>query len=310
MRRSTYIEDKNVKRLFKWLGILLGSLLALIVIVFLSLAMKGNATITRTFDVSAESVVIPTDAAAIGRGEHWVKAVCIGCHGDDLSGGAFFEAPFGYVDAKNLTLGKGGAGAEFEDQDWVRAIRHGVNPEDHSLLIMPAQNFWYYSDEDLGDILAYVKSLPPVDKETREPRINLLGDAMLGAGILGNGVVVAQNIQHSARPDFPPAGVTVEYGTYVVNVSGCRDCHGSSLAGGKSADPSSKNAPNLTPGGELIAWQEADFIQAIRTGVAPSGHKLDPAQMPWEHYRNFSEDELRAIFMYLKTLPRLETVVP
>jgi hypothetical protein len=62
-------------------------------------------------------------------------------HGDDMSGGSFLEFPFGYVDAKNLTPGKGGAGAEFKDQDWVRAIRHGVNPEGTSLLIMPATAF-------------------------------------------------------------------------------------------------------------------------------------------------------------------------
>jgi len=299
-----------VKRVLKWLGIVLGSLVALIVIAFSVLVLKGNASITRKFDVSAENVVIPTDAESVARGEHWVKAECIGCHHDDLSGGAFFEAPFGYVDAKNLTPGKGGAGTEFKDQDWTRAIRHGVNPEDHSLLIMPAIDFWYFSDEDLGDIIAYVKSSAPVDKETREPRLNLLGKAMIGAGVLGKGVVVAHDIQHNTRPEFPPVGVTAEYGTYLVNVSGCHTCHGSTLSGGKSPDPTAKNAPNLTPGGELAAWQEADFLKTMRTGVAPSGHNLDPAQMPWEHYRNFSDDELGAIFMCLQTQPKLETIVP
>ncbi len=299
-----------MKKFFKWLGIVLGSLLALIVIIFFGLALKGNASIKQTFDVTAENVVIPTDAESIARGEHWVKAECIGCHGDDLSGGVFFEAPFGYIDAKNLTSGTGGAGTEFKDQDWVRAIRHGVNPENTSLLIMPATNFWHFSDEDLGDIIAYVKSVPPVNKETREPYMNLLGKAMFGAGMFGKGVVVASEIQHDTRPDFPPAGVSVEYGDYLVNVSGCHDCHGSTLSGGKSADPTSKNAPNITPGGELVAWQEADFINAIRTGVAKSGHKLDPEQMPWEHYKNFSDDELKAMFMYLQSLPKLETTVP
>jgi mono/diheme cytochrome c family protein len=299
-----------MNKFFKWLGIVLCGMLALIVIIFFVLALKGNSNITRTFDVSAENVVIPTDAESIARGEHWVKAECIGCHGDDLSGGAFFEAPFGYIDAKNLTPGKGGAGTEFKDQDWVRAIRHGVNPENHSLLIMPAPNFWHFNDKDLGDIIAYVKSIPPVDKETREPQFNLLGKAMLGAGIFGKGVIVAQDIQHDTRPDFPPAGVTVEYGTYLVNVSGCHDCHGPTLSGGKSADPTSKNAPNLTPGGELLAWQEADFVKAIRTGVTLSGHQLDPKQMPWEHFKNFSDDELNAIFLYLQSLPKLDTTIP
>ena len=282
----------------------------MILILFFGMAIKGNASITHTYDVSAENVVIPTDVESIARGEHWVKAECIGCHGTDLSGGAFFAAPFGYIDAKNLTPGIGGAGTEFKDRDWVRAIRHGVNPEDHSLLIMPAPNFWYFSDKDLGDIIAYVKSLPPVNKETREPSLNLLGKAMIGAGIFGKGVIVAQDIQHTTRPGFPPAGVTSEYGNYLVNVSGCHDCHGLKLSGGKSADPSAKAAPNLTPGGDLAKWKESNFIEAIRTGVKPDGKKLDPKQMPWEHFRNFSDDELNAIFMFLQSLPKLETIVP
>jgi mono/diheme cytochrome c family protein len=300
-----------MKKYFKWLGIVLASLLALIVILFFVMALKGNASITKTYDVSAENVAIPTDAASIARGEHWVKAECIGCHKADLSGDpSFFDAPFGHIESKNLTPGKGGAGSEFKDKDWVRAIRHGVNPENHSLFIMPAPNFWYYSDKDLGDIIAYVKSIPPVDKETREPNLNLLGKAMIGAGILGKGVLAAQDIQHNIRPDFPPVGVSVEYGTYLVNVSGCHDCHGSKLSGGKSADPTSKKAPNLTPGGDLIKWQEADFMKAIRTGVKPDGKKLDPKQMPWEHFKNFSDDEIKAIFIYLQSLPKLETIVP
>jgi mono/diheme cytochrome c family protein len=302
--------EENVKKFFKWLGIVLASLLALVVMIFFVMALKGNASITQTYQLSAENVVIPTDAESVARGEHWVKAECIGCHKVDLSGGSFFNAPFGYIDAKNLTPGQGGAGTEFKDKDWVRAIRHGVNPEDHSLFIMPANNFWYFSDEDLGDIIAYVKSVPPVDKETREPHLNLLGKAMIGAGILGKGVLTAQDIQQFLRPDFPPVGVTVEYGTYLVNGSGCHACHGSNLSGGKSADPTSKNAPNLTPAGDLIAWQAADFIKTIRTGVTPKGHKLDPVQMPWEHFKNFSDDELKAIFMFLQTLPKLETTVP
>jgi mono/diheme cytochrome c family protein len=308
----TDMRRENMKKFFKWFGIVLGSLLGLIILVFLGLAFKGNAMINKTYAVQAEKISIPTDAASIARGEHWVKAECIGCHGDDLSGGSFFEAPFGYIDAKNLTSGKGGAGSEFKDEDWIRALRHGINPENSSLLIMPAQNFRFYSDADLGDIIAYVKSVPPVDKENREPNLNLLGKAMLGKGLFGDGIVVAEYIVQNepASVSYPSAGVTSEYGEYLVNVSGCHDCHGPALSGGKSADPSAKNAPNLTPGGELIAWGEDDFIKALRTGVAKSGHQLDPVQMPWEHFKNFSDDELKAIFAYLQSLPKLETTVP
>jgi mono/diheme cytochrome c family protein len=201
-----------MKKFFKWLGIVLGGLVGLVVIVFLGLAAKGNASFTRKYDIQVENITIPTDSESIARGEKWVHTDCVGCHGEDLSGGNFFEAPFGYIDAKNLTPGKGGAGSEFTNADWVRAIRHGVNPDGHTLLIMPAPVFWHFSDEDLGSIIAYLKTLPPVDKETREPNINLVGKAMAGAGVFGNSVFVAENIQHDARPTIPPAGMTVEYG--------------------------------------------------------------------------------------------------
>ena len=304
--------EKRMKKFFKWLGIILASLIGLIVLIVLGLAFKGNSKLKKTYDVQAETITIPTDAASIARGEHWVKAECIGCHGADLSGGPFFEAPFGYIDAKNLTSGKGGAGLEFKDADWIRALRHGLNPENSSLLIMPASDFRYFSDTDLGDIIAYVKSVPPVDKENREPSFNLLGKALIGAGVFGKGVLVANDIQQSGpiTSPIPDAGITPEYGEYIVNASGCRTCHGVNLTGGKSPDPSAINSPNLTPGGELIAWSEDDFIKALRTGVALSGHKLDPKQMPWEHYKNFSDDELKAIWAYVHSLPKLKTTVP
>ena len=299
-----------MKKVLKWIGIGFGSLLVMIVIIFSVLVVKSNALINRSYEILPENVRIPIDAESLRRGEHWVKAECIGCHGDDLSGGVFLEAPFAAIDAKNLTPGKGGAGAEFSDQDWVRAIRHGVNPEGKSLIVMPAQNTWYYSDEDLGNIIAYLKTIPPVDNVTREPSLNLLGKAMLAAGVLGDSIVVAYVISHDTRPRNPPVGVTSEYGNYLVNVSGCRECHGSNLSGGKSADPSSMAAPNLTPGGELIAWQAPDFIKALRTGATPFGHKLNPKEMPWEHFKYFSDDELTAIFMYLQSQPKLETTIP
>jgi mono/diheme cytochrome c family protein len=298
-----------MKKFFKWLGIVLGSL---IVLVLLGLAVKGNSILDKTYNVQVETFTIPTDAASIARGEHWVKAECIGCHGDNLSGGSFFEAPFATIDAKNLTSGKGGAGSEFKDADWIRALRHGVNPEDHSLIIMPASDFRYFSDSDLGDIIAYVKSVPPVNKETREPYFNLLGKALVGAGVFGKGILIANDIQQSGpiASSVPTAGITPEYGAYIVNASGCHTCHGVNLSGGKSPDPSAKNAPNLTPGGELVTWKEADFIKAIRTGVTVSGKQLDPKQMPWEHFKNFSDDELKAIWVYLQSIQKHETTLP
>jgi hypothetical protein len=78
------------------------------------------------------------------------------------------------------------------------------------------------------------------------------------------------------------------------------------LNGGPFPDPTvTKISPNLTPGGELGFWSEEDFFNAIRTGVTPSGHQLDPEFMAWPSYSKFYDEELQAIWLYLQSLPRL-----
>ncbi len=299
------------KRILKWIGIVLGGLIGLLAIAVLVLVIISNNRINARYQIQPDNITIPTDAEAIARGKHWVEALCIGCHQANLAGGPFMRAPFASIDAANLTPGKGGVGAKFTDADWVRLLRHGVDEEGRPVIVMPASDFTHFSDQDLGDIIAYLKTLPPVDNETQDPEFNILGRVMLAAGVFGPDIIPAEVINHNERPaSYPAAGATPAYGEYLVNVSGCRVCHGKQLAGGKSPDPSAKAAPNLTPGGELVAWKDTDFITAIRTGVTLSGHQLDPKEMPWEHFKNYSDDELKAIFLYLQSLPKLQTVIP
>jgi mono/diheme cytochrome c family protein len=299
-----------MKKFLKWLGIVLGVLLAVLVVALTIFYFKGSSMVESKYTIAPENVVIPTDAASIARGKHFVQIICTGCHTSNLSGQNMINAPFASIDSANLTPGKGGAGAKFTDADWVRALRHGVDDEGRALMVMPAQEFWNLSDEDLGDIVAYLKTLPPIDKENPDPEIKPLGKIMTGAGIFPPEIIPASMIKHNQRPALSPVGVTAQYGEYLVNISGCRPCHGAQLSGGKSQKPASINAPNLTPGGELKAWSDADFIKTIRTGVAVSGHALNPSEMPWKDFSNYSDDELKAIFMYLQSLPALPTTKP
>jgi mono/diheme cytochrome c family protein len=278
-------------------------LVGLILLTVAGLYINTSIRLNKTYNIQAETIHIPTDSASIERGRQWVESECTHCHGSDLAGTAFFDDPMlAKVAALNLTPGKGGAGSEFTDADWVRAIRHGVNPEGHSLVIMPASDFYYFSDSDLGDIIAYLKSLPPVDKEWPDPEFTPLAKILVSAGAFGP-IIQAENINHvAARPTVPAEGTTAAYGEYLVTVSGCRACHGEDLAGVKNPpNPAAPPVPGLVAGSEVAFWSEAQFITTIRTGVTPSGHSLTEF-MPWKEFRIMTDDQFKAIWLYLNSL--------
>jgi mono/diheme cytochrome c family protein len=90
----------------------------------------------------------------------------------------------------------------------------------------------------------------------------------------------------------------------LADIAGCTGCHGPGLPGGPipGAPPDFPKALNLTPGGEVAAWSEVDFIKTLRSGVTPSGHQLVD-EMPWKTYRNMTDDELKAVWLFVKSAP-------
>jgi mono/diheme cytochrome c family protein len=296
-----------MRKALKWIGIVVGGLVGLVVLIVAGILVSTGMRLNRTYDIQPEAVTIPTDAAAIERGRNRTARYCTGCHGEDLSGTVIFDDPsLGLIQASNLTSGQGGVGGAFGDAEWVLAIRHGVGVDGKPLLIMPAGDFYYFSDGDLGDIVAYVKSVPPVDNETTGYAFTPMARILIAMGAFGD-VINAETIDHTGpRPAAPAPGVTLAYGEYLVNTGGCRTCHGVELSGGDPPNPESPLGPNLTPGDELADWSEADFIQTIRTGVSPHDHELDPEFMPWESIAKLTDDELKAIWLFLQSLPPKE----
>ena len=285
-----------------------GGLLGLVLLVLAVLYFSAESRFSKIYTIAAAPVVIPTDAASLEIGKHWAEIQCQGCHSEDYGGGPFFEDPaLGHVDAPNLTSGKGGIGATYSDADWVRAIRHGVKVNGQSVFIMPSSAFNYLSDGDLGGVIAYLKSVPPVDRETRPRGLAPLAKVLLSLGQFGN-PLYAETIEHDTRPSAPPVGVTAEYGEYLTNVGGCRNCHGAQLNGAQPVEPGAPFAPNLTPGGELAGWLESAFINTLRTGVTPSGQQLSDF-MPWRDAAKMTDDELKAMWLYLQSQPKLATVI-
>ena len=296
-------------RILKWAGIALGGLLVVIVVAVVAVVAVyfiAGARINKTYDIQVEAITVPTDAESIARGKHVVQSfgLCQECHGDMLEGDVMEDDPvFGRLVAMNLTPGKGGIGGSRSDVDFVRAIRHGVSPDGKSLIIMPSDVFYYMSDADLGDIIAYLKSLPPVDNEVPTSKAGPLARLLI---LLGAPFLVAGEIDHTGpRSVAPEPGVTVEYGRYLGR-SGTF-CHGDDLSGEGGSAGGEIDPPNLTPGGRLGRWSEDDFVKTLRTGITPRGYELDSEEMPWESIGRLTDDELTALWMFVRSVP---SVVP
>ena len=289
-----------MKRIFRWIGVVLVTLIGLVSVAGVVMYFIGASRLNKAYDFPPSNITIPTDTASIEYGKHRVETLCQGCHGADLSGieNWFNAPPIGRIDSANLTSGDGGLGADFTTEDYVRAIRHGIDHEGKPIFMVAVPSTSHLSDEDLASIIAYLKTIPPVDHTVKERYFTPLARILLAAGMLGK--LPAEAVSHDVHVTAPERGVSIEYGEYLVNTNDCRECHGPQLNGGTSADPTATwISPNLTSGGELGFWTEEQFIETLRTGVTPGGHQLSE-NMPWEVYRNFYDDELKAIFMYLQ----------
>jgi cytochrome c553 len=100
--------------------------------------------------------------------------------------------------------------------------------------------------------------------------------------------------------------VSVQYGYYLARMGACIGCHGNDLAGRRvpGAPKEIPPAANLTPTG-IGHYMEADFIRALREGKRPSGAPINPF-MPLATTAQLTDDEMRAIYLYLTSLPPRE----
>lgn len=288
---------------------LLLGLLALVVLLVAVVYGVSEVRLRRTYDVAAATGLhVTKDPAQIARGQHLVTAVakCSDCHTEDLGGKKFIDGgPLGTIYASNLTAGRGGALAGYTDAQLEAAIRHGVRPDGRGIMIMPSDEYQGLSNEDVSAIIAYLRSLRPVDREHGKSYLGPLGRALYATGKLP--VIPAERMDHTlASRTAPPVGPTREYGQYLVSVGGCRGCHGPNLVGGPSPEPGAPAAANITPAGPIGQWSEADFTRALRTGTRPDGSKLKDF-MPWRSMARHTDDELHAIWLYLQTVPPVQS---
>lgn len=298
-----------MKRFLKWSGISLGIVVGAVLLLGAAVYGLSSSRMNKIYQIAPAAVIIPTDSSAIEEGRHIAHVrACVDCHGEDFGGSIFFdEAAVGRLAATNLTSGRGGVGASYTDEDWVRAIRHGVDPKGRPLLFMPSQEFNPIGDDDLGALIAYLKSVEPVDREFEPSSVGPVGRALFLSGQLP--LLPVELIDHDApRVDPPNRGVTPEYGEYLAVT--CTGCHGTGYSGGRipGTPPSWPEAANITPDEAtgIGSWSEEDFEQALRRGVRPDGREMDPQFMPWSTFQHLTDDEVGALWAYLQTLPPRE----
>ncbi len=165
---------------------------------------------------------------------------------------------------------------------------------------MPSEVYSPLTNEDMGAIIAYLKSLPPVKNDLPDHNIKPLARVLTAFNKFP--LLPAEKIDHtrqsvkSLKPEISAA-----YGQYVAVT--CSGCHRENFKGGASMEPGSPPVPDITKTGNIGKWNEAQFSQTLRTGVTPAGKKMNPKFMPWTMTKEFTDIEMKSVYLFLKSLP-------
>ena len=307
---------KRFKMILKWMGIIL-----LVFILGISITVMSRQNLK--FDGPYPDIQSSSDSAIIARGKELVfgPAHCADCHSTvnadsliemgqevSLSGGYEFKMPIGKIYTRNITPDTETGIGRYTDKEIARTLRYGIGPDGHALFdFMPFHNT---SDEDLTAIISYLRAQKPVKKEIPEHDFNTLGK-----------VIKAFMIKPVGPDGDVPVAVkkdsSAEYGKYLaVNVSNCSGCHtkrdmmtgaytGELFAGGLEID--GFITPNLTTdsSSRIYTWDQQQFINRFR-----EGKKIQQSPMPWNSFKRMSDDDLIAIYKYLKTLKPMKMPDP
>ena len=262
------------------------------------------------------------------RGEYMVHAVmhCMGCHSKydekanprvllskEGAGSVLFEEGGFRIVAANITSDPETGIGKWSDDAIARAIREGIAADGRVLFpVMPYEHFRHLSDEDVASIVVFLRSVPPAHSELPPAKIPFLFARLVQAA--------PQPLRESV-PE-PDISTPAKHGAYLVEMGTCSDCHtpldpkfqpiaGMDMAGGNPMTENGHvlaNSANLTPDASGIGYyDEALFIQTMRTG-AVRARKLNGA-MPWWVFRNMTDDDLKAVFAYLRTLQPVHHLV-
>lgn len=279
-------------------------------------------------DIDVKEINVELTPERIERGEYLANnvMVCMDCHsvrdwslysgpimpGTLGAGGDEFTREMGFPGnfyAPNVTPYHL---ADWTDGEIYRAITSGVDKNGVPLFpVMPYHAYGKADKTDIFAVIAYIRSLQPIEKDVPESNPDFPMSLIMH--------IIPQEAQHTERP---PKSDKLAYGEYVTTVSACADCH-TPLEGGQPVNEmrfaggrefempfGTLRAPNITPDMEtgIGAWTEDVFVNQFRS--YDSIHKLDQVNwprefntlMPWNMYAGMKEEDLRAMYAYLRSL--------
>jgi mono/diheme cytochrome c family protein len=272
-------------------------------------------------------LAIPAVAAAqppVERGRYLVEGLgaCANCHtpkgpqgpvaGKHLAGGFEIAESFGVAIAPNITPDRATGIGAWTDDDIIRAIREGKHRDGRTLgPPMPYEFYRGLSDTDVKAMVAYLRTVPPIENRVPRSRYAMPLPPAWGPPL---GVV----------PDVPRSDV-VRYGAYLAGpVAHCMECHTPQKPGG-GADMSRlgaggfafkgpwgvSHAANITSDPEtgIGRWTDSDIVGSIHGARRGGGRVLPPMPVDW-YVKGISGDDLKALLAYVRSLPPIRNAVP
>jgi mono/diheme cytochrome c family protein len=180
---------------------------------------------------------------------------------------------------------------EYDDAQLELVIRHGIKPSGRSVVeFMPSEMFSHLSDEDLGAIIAFLRSLPAANGPTGGIRFKPLARTFIALGKMG---FAAPGLNEPVAHPTPDRSDPIAFGRYLALTS-CTECHGSDLTGGGGM----LAAPDLRIAG---AYSLERFTRLMREGVPLDGRELGMmGNVSTKRFSHFTDGEIRALHAYLR----------
>jgi mono/diheme cytochrome c family protein len=281
-------------------------LLALVALALIGAGAFWFLSAPRPLDAGVAQAMDPPGDPRRGEIVFWAGG-CASCHAKpdaptELGGGAPLKTPFGVIYAPNISPDPQDGLGKWSAQYFAHAVYDGVDDEGaHLYPVFPYTSYRRMSVGDVGDLWAFLRTLPPVKGQAPPPDFGFPFNIRRTIGVW----------KRLYLPRLAPADVS-DRGRYLVEGAGhCGECHtprdflggpvaGKALTGAPMPDGKGK-APDITPGG-LAKWSQDDVETALSTGITPDGDSLGGAMA--EVVRNLEhlpKADISAIARYLKT---------